>query len=779
MYARIAEYLIRRRWAILTLLAVATLAAAVVAPRIRFDFTPQAVFSDHDGSVEYCEKFKETFGHNDSVLLVLVEAQGPRDVLDREVLAWQAKTAEDLATVESVRRVSSVATLKVARIVIRRPWVVPVPLISQWPLDAEGEARVRASLDRFDLVTGSLISEDRRAAAILVYLDPDVQDIDAVQEVVKAIRGRLDAHAPPPGYRLHLCGFPAIRVDIVQQLRADLAFLIPVAGLVLLAALAITYRCVSGTLVPLVAVGAGSAWTAAVLVLFGQTLSIISSILPVMMLTIGMSNCVHVVSYYAEQCDVLSGQRIEAIKRSTTHLLSACLLTYLTTAVGFGSLVATRSEVLFAFGWQASLGMVFLYISTIAVPAVMLPWFRPPRYNRETSGSLSPATRFAAIAGYLVTRHPRSVLFGGGMIVAASLWVGSGVVINSYMMESFDDQNPTIQSMRLLEEKLGGFITLDESLTADRPGRFLEPEIFDRVQQAQRFAAGRPGVLSARSYVDLHERFREVPGRRGNSATPSPSSEDKASSGLLRSEQILRSLGDVVEYDTFLSADGRRARIMLRTNDLGTRQALALIDDLERDLAERFPAGGPIEACLTGDAYIHAKSIDGFIRAMLSSLLCASVIIFTLIAMLFRSVKLGLISIAPNLTPLVVTLGYMGLRGYELNITHVMVFSISLGIAVDGTIHFLARFRQERTRTADSAEAIRRSYRGAGRAMVLSSSVILCGLAVLLLSDFVPTRRFAELGAVTMAASLLGNLLLLPASLMFYQRRSETKTPTP
>lgn len=93
---------------------------------------------------------------------MLVEAQGPRDVLDREVLAWQAKTAEDLATVESVRRVSSVATLKVARIVIRRPWVVPVPLISQWPLDAEGEARARAALDRFDLVTGSLISEDRR-----------------------------------------------------------------------------------------------------------------------------------------------------------------------------------------------------------------------------------------------------------------------------------------------------------------------------------------------------------------------------------------------------------------------------------------------------------------------------------------------------------------------------------------------------------------------------------------------------------------------------------------
>ena len=165
-------------------------------------------------------------------------------------------------------------------------------------------------------------------------------------------------------------------------------------------------------------------------------------------------------------------------------------------------------------------------------------------------------------------------------------------------------------------------------------------------------------------------------------------------------------------------------------------------------------------------------------NSLVLSLLAASLIIFATIALIFRSLRTGLIAAIPNLTPLALTLGYMGLRGYDMNVGNVIVFTISLGIAVDDSIHFLFRFREEMKRTGDVEAAVERTFEGTGRAIVITSILIVSGLAVLLLSDFVPTRRFAELTSVTMIGALIGILLLLPACLvLFWKRPPESQAP--
>jgi hypothetical protein len=230
-------------------------------------------------------------------------------------------------------------------------------------------------------------------------------------------------------------------------------------------------------------------------------------------------------------------------------------------------------------------------------------------------------------------------------------------------------------------------------------------------------------------------------------------------------------LGASSGYGAFVSPDGRHARILLQLRDAGTRRELELIRDLEARLAAVFPAGCGIEARLTDDVYLHARAMDRFVRDLLWSLMGASVIIFGVIALLFWSLRLGIVAILPNVTPLVITLGYMGIRGYDMNAGNVIVFAISLGIAVDGTIHFLARFREEIKARGGAAQAIWRSYISTGRAIVLTCVLIVAGLGVLLLSEFLPSRRFAELTGVTMLGALVGDLFLLPACLMLMWKR--------
>ena len=201
-----------------------------------------------------------------------------------------------------------------------------------------------------------------------------------------------------------------------------------------------------------------------------------------------------------------------------------------------------------------------------------------------------------------------------------------------------------------------------------------------------------------------------------------------------------------------------------------------MIASLEARLAEAFPPGGPIEARLTGEAYVNAKALTTLIRDLFFSLVTASLVIFTLIALEFRSLRAGLIAALPNLTPLLITLGYMGLRGYDMNVANVIVFTICLGLADDNTIHFLYRFREEMHVDGDVPRAIQRAFLGTGRAIVATSILLLAGMAVLLVSTFVPTRRFAELTCVTILGNVLGVLLLLPACLVLFWKEGPVST---
>lgn len=166
-------------------------------------------------------------------------------------------------------------------------------------------------------------------------------------------------------------------------------------------------------------------------------------------------------------------------------------------------------------------------------------------------------------------------------------------------------------------------------------------------------------------------------------------------------------------------------------------------------------------------------AIDRLIRDLFFSLLAAAAVIFVVIGVLFRSPRIGLISTLPNITPLAIVLGYMGWRGYEMNATNSLVFSISLGIAVDDTIHFLARFKEETKLSNNRSLAIQRTLEGAGKAIVLTTFLIVSGLSVMMFSSFVPTRRMAELVSISLVAALVGDLLLLPACLaLFWKQRS-------
>jgi hypothetical protein len=779
MFEALVGFLVRRRAWVLAVAALITAAAAFLAVRIQFDFSPQAVLAGDDDLVRRCEQYKAAFGSSDSVVLVVLEATGKADALSAEALTWQVRAGRRLAGLAMVRQVESLTDLKMPALSPGPPWVKLSEVVTAVPVGAADEARLRQAVDKLPLLEGALVSRDRRLAAMAVNLDPARRDIDSLADAVGRIRRALADGPPPAGYAVHLAGIPVLRVDIVHSLRADLLSLLPLAAVGFVVVLAVVFRRLSGSVLPLLAVGAGLAWTIAGIVLAGESLNIVSNVLPVLLFIIGMANCVHIVNRYAQDAATpdapapgpgAGAARRDAARSTMTHMAMACLLTSATTAIGFGSLLGARSTVLNVLGWQAMLGMVMLYVSSMVVFSAMLGWFRPPTTSGRT-GQPGLTARMVAASGHAIARHPWPAMLGSLALIAACLLLARNMVINSYMTETYDENSPTMRMLRLVENRLSGILPLGVSLRADKAETLLEPETFRKVAEVERFAEKNDQVLLARSYVDLHRQVLALLSGKAGREMPMPPPGEPGRSQIRLSGTIIRALGASSGYGTFVSPDGRHARILLRLRDAGTRRELELIRDLEARLAVAFPAGGGVEARLTDDVYLHARAMDRFVRDLLWSLVGASVIIFGVIALLFWSVRLGVAAILPNLTPLLMTLGYMGIRGYEMNAGNVIVFAISLGIAVDGTIHFLARFREEIKARGGAAQAIYRSYISTGRAIVLTCVLIVAGLSVLLLSEFLPSRHFAELTGVTMLGALVGDLFLLPACLVLMWKR--------
>ncbi|MBI3864997.1 MAG: MMPL family transporter [Planctomycetia bacterium] len=764
---RFAEILLHRPRLVLGLLLASTCAALALLPGLKFDFTPEAVYRGNDDLMNFAEDFKRTFGYDESVALVVLEATGGHDTLDAAALRWQREIAADLMAAPHVLSIESLVTLAAPH-----PTLTGIelqPIVPEGEIDDDVADAARTMFDTLPLVREGLLSQDNRVAGIPVFLDPTARDIDSLRTIVAALRSALAARPPPADYQVRLSGLPVLSVEIVDDLRDDQMTLIPLAGAVYLIVLGLMFRRISGALLPLAAVGMGLTWTLATFSVTRESVNLVTNVLPALLMIIGVSSSVQIVSCYAEEVAATGSSPARAALATITRMTPACLLAALTTAIGFASLAAAHSIVLRHFGWQAAVGVGYQYVGTLIFLGTLLRFFAPPRIVDHERVRPGLTTRAVSAAGIAVARHPWITVAGALVVIAGSCWAGSHVIINSYSVtETFSERHPSVQTLRLVERKLAGIIPLEISLQSSADETFLEPEMYHHVREIEAAARKLPGVLSVQSYTDL---FKVVlvhwPGRRVSETDEELVPADAAGrTRLARTSGFIERFPEVFHYRSYMSADGRRARVRIRLKEIGSRKTLDLLGQLETRLAEDFPAGGPITARLTGEAYVNAHTLTTLIHDLFYSLLTASFVIFALIAIEFRSLRAGIIAALPNLTPLVVTLGYMGLRDYDMNVANVIVFTICLGLADDNTIHFLYRFREELDATGDVKQAILQAFHGTGRAIVATSLLLIAGTVVLMVSNFVPTRRFAELTGVTILGNLLGVLLLLPACLV-------------
>ncbi len=352
---------------------------------------------------------------------------------------------------------------------------------------------------------GSLVSKDYKMAAELVVFDATQQEFDAMEKMVKDVDDTLAKFPVPKGYRAVVSGLPVLRVGIVRDLEKDQARVMPLAGILYLITLALAFRSLSGSLLPLFAVGQGLIWTFGVMALWGQPLNIISNILPCMLLINGVSNSIHVLTRYAEEAVHPGVSRKDATRRTIRQMLVACLGAFATAALGFYVLRTASSPVLQSFGTQAAMGLSFLYLTVILTLGALLPFFKPPAFQ-DSHAWLGFSRGLAAVGSRLIRWRWSTV---GVFVAIAGPRPLAGAERRNQFVDAGDVRRKQSgdSNAALLENRLSGLLPLEISLETKTPGLFYRPDIYRKVAELQHFAMEQQPVLFSRSYLDF---FNEI-----------------------------------------------------------------------------------------------------------------------------------------------------------------------------------------------------------------------------------------------------------------------------
>jgi hydrophobe/amphiphile efflux-3 (HAE3) family protein len=746
-------------------MALFAIGITAFALRLQTDFTVEDLFASDEAQRTATAEYRASFGNTDDILVLLVECDG---CLAPGPLTYLRDLSTHVATRPWSAETASVTRLPTPQRRDVRPAADPIslddllrdvtsgaldtrPIVGDGPVTAVTAQSLADALARSPLVEGRLLSHDRTVAVISTLIRDDRQRADGLETIIAELETHLAAHPPPAGVRVHLGGLPFMRVDLVRSVGRDQAVLFPTAMLFVLLLLLLTFRWLPAVLLPLATVGLSAGMLVGLMGIVGEPLNIINNIVPILVLIMGVSEAVHFTNRYGEELTHHRSRR-DAARAALAEMLVPMFLTSFTSAVGFLSLVMSDVRLMARFGVTTAIGLMIAYLVTVTFLPTMLSFMPVPRRPIADTehGRLE---RIVGTGVGAALRHRWLTLAIAAAIAAGAALLARGVPVDTAIRHQYDQDSAAYHSIDLLERKLGGVRPVEVSLVAE-PGRFHDPEVVNALDAVTRWARGRSEVLVATSYADLLREAWFV-------ASGDPAARQLAFDTAAR----MRTLATMIDaapsqLGRFVTADRDRARISLQLADVGGKATVAFVGELRAVLAARLPPD--VRTAITGEGYTSSAALGSLTRELVSELFSACVVIFGIMTITLRSLRLGLLSIPVNLLPLVATIAYLRLRGIPLSPGTAIIFSVSVGMAVDGTVHILSRFREALAAGAPRDEALRTAVVGTGKAVVVSYLSIVIGFTVFLLSSFVPVRQFGELVSVTMAICMLSTVVILP-----------------
>jgi len=712
----------------------------MAALSLRVDTSAEGVLLDNDPDRATRDFARAAFGTLDEVIVVMVEAPS---VYAPETIAALRRLTDALAGVPGVAEVLSLTNLELPT----KGWglvLAPLAGTPQAPVPADA---LRRRAERMPILTDNLVSADGRAAAVNVLLQEYGGDGAALARVVEGIR-RAAAAWDGPG-RITVAGIPATKVDIADLMHRDLIRLTPATIALIVILLFATFRSPRGIWLPMLAIGAGEVMALGFASFTGRTVSVVSIVIPSVVLAIGCSYVVHLFPALSEDT-----------RRIRTQV--AVFLSALTTVVGFLSLVTSRIHTIRDHGVFAAIGAGCMYAAVFLLLPALDRIFPGP--VRDQAPVLTGTRALRGLADTVIAR-PRAILIGAFLLTVLSLLGLLRVRVETDYLAYFRASHPVHGEVARVNDRLSGSIPMMVMVDAGRDWAFEDPAMLRSVVLFQRALEKIPGIKKTVALPDVLSLVHRA--MQGEEVERLWIPEDASQAAQLM--QLIEFGGRKQSIAHYVDDRRRIANVYVRANLVSSR-------DLSRAIARirqvgRAMFGEAVSVVPTGTMIVLNKTSGTIARGIVSSLLLALAVITVLMILHLRSWKLGLLAMVPNLLPIAFLFGAMGALGVTLSTGTSIAASIALGLIVDETIHFIGAYRARRAAGLDAEAALREVFEQVGPPIVWSAVILAAGFAVLVLSSFLPLVYLGIFMAVTITVSLLSDLLVLPALLLLVDRR--------
>ena len=747
----------RRCLAALMLLTL-PLAGGMLRLQLRTDGA--AVYPRRDPVVEHTRTDRLTFHETDQVIVLLTPRSASR--LDtREGLEFIERLHTSLETLPGVERIRlrSVASLIDAR--PGTPLILAKPLLDAIPDDPQAFANLLQRLREPVLSRGLFLSPDGGAAAIYVSMASHQERARFVERLEGWARD-----SGTPAFDVRLTGPVTVEVIFGRKVLGELARLVPLMVLIIAALLYACFRSGLAVLVVLVQAGMVLVWTLGAMGICGVPVTLVTTILPVVLMTMGVTDEIYLLERIHRRFGERSGpdargaeteQVRAAIESALAEISHPMLITSLTTAAGFLSFVAASADPIRHFGEFTALGIVVALVFTFTlVPAMLL--VLPPRWVAPAPRPSSTTPRFDRLERALVLQDGVGALVGCCLFMALAPGLSRLSVQDSWI-DNLEPGSALVSADRTFNAHFWGSYRFDIVLTGPRLLFFHEREGLRLLERISGVAAGAPhvgGVVSSLVAFDIAARAE---GRTG------PVSELPADT-LVGYSQLLQMASRQTDLDQVLNFDGRVARVRLFVKDADFARTRQLEDYLQREIPAAI-AGSPVPYHFSGDLPATQSAVGAIVGNLLRAVAWTLVLVGALLAVAFRSLGSALRGLVPVCTGILMVLGGMGYAGVPLGLATSMFVAVAVGVGVDFSIHFRHAYRRHRGTGLDHRGALSRLMAGTGRALRWNTIVLSVGLLVLSLSGLRPNRSLGILLSATLAVCYGTTLLLLPLLMRF------------
>lgn len=750
MKSQEGKNIVKYRWWIISFFILLTIVLGLQIPKAEFDPDLDNYLPAKMPARINTYKIEKIFGGN-SMLMVVLETD---DVLKTETLQRLEKLSNAFSSLEVVKKNLSLFTSK--NIASEDGMMIVGDAIEGIPNTPEEREELREKLRKNKMVYEITVSTDFKMSSIIIILNKGADD----EEVLESVNAVLEEFPGPE--KAYIGGLPLIREMATSEMTHDFLLLMPVGLVVMLIMLYAFFRQKRGVFLPFSVVVMSIFISMGVLPILGWKLSMISILLPVMLIAIANDYGIHIVSHYQE-LQKEEGEKAIPFRialRVYQYLKRPVILTGLTTIVGTMSLLTHKMIPARQLGVLSTIGItVALIMSLFFIPAV-LSLFKKTQPSKTFFGIKKDYLGVVlSFIGRKVSMHPKTILTSS---VLLSLVVGIGIYfleVDTDLVRFFPKNHPIRQGAEVIDEHFGGTQTLSVLIEGD----IKDPDLLKRLEYYEMELKDFPGVGRVASVSDVIREISKALNDKGDSLYDKIPDTRNA---VAQYFGLYNMSGDEGDFDQLVDFDYRYARMIITLDDASNQSIKKIIEKIEQ-----ITANDPYDISIGGRSYTTLELSNLVVNGQVRSIGIAILAIFLLISLIFKSVSSGLISIVPLGLAVIFLFGLMGILGIRLDISTAILSSIMIGVGVDYTIHFIWRYKFERKSIAEPGKAVQRTIETTGRGIFFNATSVIIGFLVLFLSSFPPIRFFGFLVIISISACLAGAFLVIPGILMLSKPR--------